>query len=184
MDNLKVWINILKRDAARYEANSFLSILKLLFSNGGFSAVFLCRIQSAFTNLGLIMLAKIVSRLNLTINGFDATIGSEIGSGFIITHPVGIVLGNQFRAGENLVLMPNVVIGQRGFTASSNNLGNPRLGNNIRIGAGSIILGNISLGDNSIVAAGTLLTRDLAADCYAFGNPAQIKKIADKTDFD
>ena len=184
MDNLKVWINILKSDAARYGAKSVPAILKMLFSNGGFSAVFIYRIQSALTNLRLIMLAKIVSRLNLTLNGFDAAIGSEIGSGFIVTHPVGIVLGNQFKAGDNLVLMPHVVVGQKGFSSSSNDLGNPKLGNNIRIGAGSMILGNISLGDNSIVAAGTLLTRDLAENCYAFGNPAQIKKIADKTDFD
>ena len=181
MMSLKVWMNILKNDANRHEAMGFLPILKLLFSNAGFSAVFLYRIQSLLSACGVIPLARIVSRLNLAINGFDAAIGSEIGSGLIVTHPAGIVLGNHFRAGDNLILMPHVVFGQKSFSSSGGDLGNPNLGNNIQVGAGSIILGDISIGDNSIVAAGTLLTRDVGENCYVFGNPAKIKKIFNKS---
>jgi acetyltransferase-like isoleucine patch superfamily enzyme len=49
---------------------------------------------------------------------------------------------------------------------------------NAFIGGGSIILKGVTIGENSVIAAGSVVTRDIPADCIAGGNPCVvIKKI-------
>ena len=48
------------------------------------------------------------------------------------------------------------------------------IGNNVFIGAGSIILPGITIGDNSIVGAGSVVTKDVAPESVVAGNPARL----------
>ena len=48
------------------------------------------------------------------------------------------------------------------------------LGDNVWIGAGSIILKGVKIGDNTIVGAGSVVVKDLPANVIAVGNPAKI----------
>jgi maltose O-acetyltransferase len=47
------------------------------------------------------------------------------------------------------------------------------IGRRVYIGAGSIILPGVTIGDRAIVGAGSVVTRDIAADVVAAGNPAR-----------
>ena len=60
----------------------------------------------------------------------------------------------------------------------------PRTGMNIVIkkgawiGSGVIVLGNVTIGENSVVGAGSVVTRNVEANCIAVGNPAKtIRKL-------
>ena len=48
------------------------------------------------------------------------------------------------------------------------------IGNNVFIGAGSIILPGVAIGDNSIIGAGSIVTNDVPKNCITVGNPAKI----------
>jgi serine O-acetyltransferase len=146
-------------------------------TNPGLSAVFIYRIQSFLTDLKLIPLAKIAYRTNISKNGFDVAIGSKIGHSFRVSHPVGVVIGNKFKAGDNLTIMAQVVIGQKSFTSTEFGSENPEMGDNVKIGAGAIVLGGIVIGSNSTIAAGTFLTEDLLPNSFAFGNPVKIRIV-------
>ena len=51
-------------------------------------------------------------------------------------------------------------------------------GNNVVIGSDSIILYGKTIGNNVIVAAGSVVTKDIPANCVAVGNPCRvIRKI-------
>ena len=52
-------------------------------------------------------------------------------------------------------------------------LGRVTTGNNVFIGAKSVILCNVSIGDNVIVGAGSVVTRNLEANSVYAGNPAK-----------
>ena len=52
--------------------------------------------------------------------------------------------------------------------------GTINIGNNCFIGARSTILPNVSIGDNSIIGAGSLVNRDIPANCVAAGNPCKV----------
>lgn len=51
-----------------------------------------------------------------------------------------------------------------------------KIGNNVFIGAFSIILKGISIGDNSIIGAGSVVVNDIPANVVAAGNPCIVKK--------
>lgn len=49
-----------------------------------------------------------------------------------------------------------------------------KIGDNVQIGAGSIILSGVEVGDNVIVGAGTTVTKNIESNCIVVGNPAKI----------
>ena len=53
-------------------------------------------------------------------------------------------------------------------------IGNVKIGDNVFIGAKSIILPNVNIGNNVIVGAGSVLTKDIPNNSVVAGNPAQM----------
>lgn len=47
------------------------------------------------------------------------------------------------------------------------------IGNNVFIGAGSIVLPGITIGNNVVIGAGSVVTRSVPDDCVVAGNPAR-----------
>ena len=89
----------------------------------------------------------------------------------IIPHPIGIVISEGTTIGENCTIRQNVTIGRR----SQNN---PTLlpfhgnciGNNVDIGAGSMILGeNIHIGNNVRIGAGAIVLRSVPEGTTVIG---------------
>ena len=58
-------------------------------------------------------------------------------------------------------------------------IGRVRIGNDVFIGAGSIILPNVKIGDNSIVGAGSIVTKDIPPNVVCGGNPAKVISTMD-----
>jgi acetyltransferase-like isoleucine patch superfamily enzyme len=48
------------------------------------------------------------------------------------------------------------------------------IGDDVFIGANSIILKGVTIGDRAVIGAGSVVTWDVPADCIAAGNPAKI----------
>ena len=44
------------------------------------------------------------------------------------------------------------------------------IGNNVWIGANSVILAGVTIGENSVIGAGSIVTKDIPANVVAFGN--------------
>ena len=49
-----------------------------------------------------------------------------------------------------------------------------RIGNNVFLGANSVVLPGVNIGDNVIVGAGAVVTKDIANDMVVAGNPAKV----------
>ena len=52
--------------------------------------------------------------------------------------------------------------------------------NNVLIGAGTKVLGPVFIGDNARVGAGSVVLRNLPANCTAVGVPAEVVRINNK----
>ena len=50
----------------------------------------------------------------------------------------------------------------------------PVIGNNVSIGANSVIIGAIKIGNNSIIAAGSIVVKDVLKNSVVAGNPAKL----------
>lgn len=49
-----------------------------------------------------------------------------------------------------------------------------KIGNNVQIGANSIILMGVTIGDNVIIGAGAVVKDNIPSDCIAVGNPCKV----------
>lgn len=49
-----------------------------------------------------------------------------------------------------------------------------RIGRNCWIGAGAVLLPGVTIGDNTVIGAGSVVTRDVAANVVAAGNPCRV----------
>lgn len=65
---------------------------------------------------------------------------------------------------------------ERKFSPGLEHDASVRIGDNVWVGARSIILKGVTIGDNAIIAAGSVVTRSLPPDCLAAGNPARVIK--------
>lgn len=80
--------------------------------------------------------------------------------------------------GDDVVLAPRVHIlahdasmwNELGYTK----IAKTTIGNNVFIGAGSIILPGVTIGDNVIVGAGSVVTKDVDSNMVVAGNPAKV----------
>lgn len=98
---------------------------------------------------------------------------AEIGNNFKIPHPIGIVIGEKVKIGNNAIIYHNVTIGQ-------NNNDFPQLGDNVVVYPGSIIVGKIKIGNNVIIGANSFVNKDIPDNTIVAGNPAKVIKNGDK----
>ena len=50
------------------------------------------------------------------------------------------------------------------------------IGKNVFIGCNSLVLKGVHIGDNSVIGAGSVVVKDIPANCVAGGNPAKVIK--------
>jgi maltose O-acetyltransferase len=48
------------------------------------------------------------------------------------------------------------------------------IGNNVWLGGSSVICPGVTIGDNSVIGAGSVVVRDVPANCVAVGNPCRV----------
>lgn len=94
--------------------------------------------------------------------------GTKIDRGLCFAHFSCIVINNGCRIGKNCTIFQGVTIG------SARGKGVPCIGDNVVICANSSIIGKVTIGNNVIIGAGTVVTKDIPDNAVAVGNPARI----------
>ena len=56
------------------------------------------------------------------------------------------------------------------------------IGNNVWIGANSVILPGVNIGDNSVIGAGSIVTKDIPSNVIAVGNPCRVLSEINEND--
>ena len=102
----------------------------------------------------------------------DLEIYGQIG-GLTIYHGHGTVI-NLYRAGKNLSVYQGVTIGNKGNGSRSEIT--PTIGDNVSICANATVIGGIKIGNNVVIGAGSVVTKDIPDNCVAYGNPTVLKK--------
>jgi len=114
-----------------------------------------------------VLLGKDCSTMNTVFNVISGVI--RIGDHTIFAHNCMVLTGTH-----------NFVDGVRGDLHDPPVEETPTEGRDINIGAGCffasgvIILGNVTIGDNAIIGAGSVVAKDVPANCFAAGVPARV----------
>ena len=128
------------------------------------------------------------SRRNVEINARDQ--GSiKIGNNVFFNSSCIITSRNKIEIGDNTILGPGVIVYDNdhvirdGLVVDNEFTTAPvSIGKNVWIGACSVILPGVTIGDGSVIAAGSVVTKDIPADCVAGGNPCKIIRRFEKTE--
>jgi serine O-acetyltransferase len=103
--------------------------------------------------------------------GVDIHPAARIGSGVMLDHATGIVIGETAVVGNNVSIMQSVTLGGTGKEGGDRH---PKVGNGVLISAGAKILGNIRIGDGAQICAGSVVLNDVPAHTTAAGVPAKL----------
>ena len=98
----------------------------------------------------------------------EINLEADIGGGFLMPHPNGIVIHPDSRIGPNCMIFQQV-------TLAAGETGSPRLGGHVDIGAGAKILGDVHVGSNVKVGANSVVVKDVPTGAVATGIPAQYR---------
>ena len=98
-----------------------------------------------------------------------------IGKGFVLHHATSLVLNSKVVLGDNVTLNHNTTIGNK-TTIQGEDLGSPKIGDNVTFGPNSVIIGPITIGDNVIIGAGSVVVKDVPSNSIVAGNPARFIK--------
>lgn len=139
--------------------------------SAGYRIVRAYRIQHWLYERGHRSLALWLAMRSRIKYGADIHPAARIGRRFTIDHGVGVVIGGTAVIGDDCLMYHGATLGMTGKHGGKRH---PTLGNDVMVGAGSIVLGAITVGDGARVGAGSVVVRDVPANVTVVGNPAHV----------
>jgi serine O-acetyltransferase len=114
-------------------------------------------------------LARWFSQRTAKKTGIEIHPGATIGKGLFIDHGHGVVIGETAIIGDNVTLYQGVTLGGTGKETGKRH---PTIGNNVMISAGAKVLGSFTVGENSKIGAGSVVLSEVPPNCTVVGVPA------------
>lgn len=102
--------------------------------------------------------------------GIEIKTGTQIGPGFVMTHPYNITVSPCAVIGKNVNILKGATIG----LSQGKRPGAPCIGDSVYIGINSTILGGIKIGNDVLIAPNTLVNQDIPDHSIVIGNPCRI----------
>jgi serine O-acetyltransferase len=146
-------------------------VLEIVLCYPGFHAILLHRVAHRLYRGGWFTLARMVSQLSRSLTGIEIHPGAKIGRRFFIDHGMGVVIGETAEIGDDVLLYQGVTLGGTGKDTGKRH---PTLGNGVVVGTGAKVLGNIRLGDFVKVGAGSVVVRPVPDHSTVVGVPGRI----------
>jgi serine O-acetyltransferase len=145
---------------------SVVSGFELFLTSPGLHAVWGYRLAHLLWKLKRRILARMLSNWVRFLTGIEIHPGAKIGRRFVIDHGMGVVIGETAIIGDDVLIYHGVTLGGKQNIRTKRH---PTIGNNVMIGAESILLGDITVGDNVQIGAGSVITRDVPSDSVLVG---------------
>lgn len=117
--------------------------------------------------------ARVLMTLTRAVTGVDIHPAAQVGRRFFIDHGSGVVIGATAVIGDDVMLYHQVTLGGRSMDRTTKR--HPTLGDRVVIGAGAKVLGNIEVGDDVQIGANSVVVRDIPSGAVATGIPAVVR---------
>jgi serine O-acetyltransferase len=159
--------SVMQRDPAARSA------LEVMLCTPGLHAVWAHRIQHWLWMHGFRLIARLLSQNTRFWTGVEIHPGALLGRRLLIDHGMGVVIGETAIVASDVTLYQGVTLGGTGNSGSTGKR-HPTLCDGVFVGNNANILGNITIGENSRVGAGSVVLRDVPPNSTVVGVPAHI----------
>ena len=121
--------------------------------------------------------ARWISQRGARKTGIEIHPGATIGKGLFIDHGSGVIIGETTVIGDNVTLYQGVTLGGTGKEQGKRH---PTLEDNVMVSAGAKILGSFTIGENSKIGAGSVVLEEVPPNCTVVGVPGRIVRMDNK----
>ena len=115
--------------------------------------------------------------------GVDVHPAARFGRGIMIDHGTGVVIGETAVLGDDISILHGVTLGGSGKEGGDRH---PKIGSGVMIGANASVLGNIRVGECAKIGAGSVVVADVppfstvvGVPAKAVGNKSRVKPAAE-----
>ncbi|PIC96549.1 serine O-acetyltransferase [Sporosarcina sp. P26b] len=147
------------------------STIEVVLTYSGLHAIWMHRVAHAFYKRNLRFLARVVSQVSRFFTGIEIHPGAVIGRRLFIDHGMGVVIGETCEIGDDVTLYQGVTLGGTGKEGGKRH---PTLHDNVLVASGAKVLGSITVGENSKVGAGSVILKEVPPNSTVVGIPGKI----------
>jgi serine O-acetyltransferase len=150
------------------------SVLEVLLCYPGFHAVLLHRLAHRLYLWNVPLAPRVISQISRFLTGIEIHPGATIGRRFFIDHGSGVVIGETAEIGDDVLMYQGVTLGGTGAERGKRH---PTIGDRVVIGTGAKVLGNIRIGDNVKIGAGSVVVHPAPDNSTVVGIPGRVVRV-------
>jgi serine O-acetyltransferase len=124
-----------------------------------------------FYRHSLFFIARLISQFARAVTQIEIHPGARIGEGLFIDHGAGVVIGETAEIGNNVTIYQGVTLGGTGKEKGKRH---PTIGDNVVISTGAKILGSFTVGENSKIGAGSVVLKAVPPNSTVVGVPGKV----------
>jgi serine O-acetyltransferase len=165
--------------AVRKRDPAAVSTLEVVLAYPGFQAREFHRLAHALHKLRVPVVPRLISNTSRFLTGVEIHPGAKIGEGLFIDHGTGVVIGETAEIGDDCSLFQGVTLGG---TSTKRAKRHPTLGSNVVVGANASLIGAINVGDNARIGAGSVVATSVPENATVVGVPGHVVAFHDPGD--
>lgn len=147
------------------------SYIEVILTYSGLHAIWSHRIAHFFHKRKFYFLARFISQISRFFTGIEIHPGARIGKRLFIDHGMGVVIGETCEIGNNVTIYQGVTLGGTGKEKGKRH---PTVKDNALIASGAKVLGSITIGENAKIGAGSVVLKDVPPNSTVVGVPGRI----------
>ncbi|KYC69913.1 MULTISPECIES: serine O-acetyltransferase [Heyndrickxia] len=144
---------------------------EVILTYSGLHAIWAHRIAHFFYKKKMFFIARVISQLSRFFTGIEIHPGAKIGRRFFIDHGMGVVIGETCEIGDNVTVYQGVTLGGTGKEKGKRH---PTIKDNALIASGAKVLGSITIGENAKIGAGSVVLKDVPPNSTVVGIPGRV----------
>ena len=147
------------------------SVIEIVLCYPGFHAILLHRLAHKLYGWKVPLAPRVISQIGRFLTGVEIHPGATIGRRFFIDHGMGVVIGETAEIGDDVLLYQGVTLGGTGNEKGKRH---PTPGSHVVVGSGAKVLGNIRVGDNVKIGAGSVVVHPVPDNSTVVGIPGRV----------
>ena len=152
------------------------SNLEVILAYPGFHARQLHRLAHTLHTRNVPVAPRVLSNFSRFVTGIEIHPGATIGEGLFIDHGMGVVIGETAEIGDDCHILQGVTLGG---TSPHRAKRHPTLGNRVVVGAGAKLIGAVEIGDNARIGAGSVVVANVPDNATVVGVPGHVVAFHD-----